>query len=309
MTENFETLRARVRAKVQSYYVYDYKRCDRRKIRLLNGALDAFFESRSAEGEYGTAVHAGAKTLACYGFLQALYVQQDAVATLSKGVGLNWAPKKNRKLRRIREARDRLTGHPSEATDGKQLSSAILYDITEAGFVGAVYFEEKSERIAVNAEEYRRDNEQALIEQIKKIEKRMDDTERTFRTRQAKRPISAALPKNFDYLVRRIYCTLTNRGDAYLALSHIREVRATVFAIQKDLANRRLDHEGTRDEIGRALAGLDLLEVALNADATDGWTQYKYAVIYDGLNKAIEDFRTSIGDIDKKLNADPSDGF
>jgi hypothetical protein len=58
---------------------------------MLYGAMDALLDAGTAAASFARSVSpdTGANILACYGFLQALYVQQDAVITLSRAVNLS----------------------------------------------------------------------------------------------------------------------------------------------------------------------------------------------------------------------------
>ena len=86
MTKNLSELRDRIHRKSHEYFVFDYTRREPAKWRMFYGAMDALVDAGAAAASYDHAVgtEIGVKLLACYGFLQALYVQQDAVLTLSR---------------------------------------------------------------------------------------------------------------------------------------------------------------------------------------------------------------------------------
>src|ERR1700754_1022321 len=134
MADDFSTIRGRIHNKSHDYFAFSMNRWDRTKRSMFYGATDALSDTSNAAGNYEHAItpNMGSNLLACYGFLQALYIQQDAIITLSRAVGLNWHPNGNERLRQIRDARNRLTGHPAlagERENPRRLSSAIIaYD-------------------------------------------------------------------------------------------------------------------------------------------------------------------------------------
>jgi hypothetical protein len=108
-------IRERIIRKSREYFVFD--RMDLEKRNMFHGAMDALLDAGMAAACYGRAFSAdtGIDLLICYGFLQAIYIQQDAVVTLCESLELKWDPNENEQLKKIREARNRLTGHPSKA--------------------------------------------------------------------------------------------------------------------------------------------------------------------------------------------------
>ena len=128
MVDALSAIRERLHRKSHDYFVFDQSRRTRASWSMFYGATDALLDAGTAAASYGRAISldAGANLLACYGFLQALYVQQDAVRTLSRAVGLNWHPNSDERLKEIRDIRNRLTGHPARADRSEAPSSAIL---------------------------------------------------------------------------------------------------------------------------------------------------------------------------------------
>jgi hypothetical protein len=198
MTQSLSQIRDRIHRKSHEYFVFDQSRRDRANLNLFYGATDALLDAGTAAASYTLAVasNTGVNLLACYGFLQALYIQQDAVCVLSRAVGLDWHPNMDRRLKEIRDARNRLGGHPALAGEkGKNspLSSAIIpYDtITHRGFCGHIYYDGGTDALEVEVSSFLKDNEERLAVQMQAIEKKMDQEERQFRTEQSTRPLSS----------------------------------------------------------------------------------------------------------------------
>ena len=95
MSKDLAELRDRIHRKSHDYFTFEYGRRDRKKWRMFYGATDALLDAGMAAAAYVRAITSDASVnlLVCYGFLQAIYIQQDAVRTLSRAVGLAWHPR------------------------------------------------------------------------------------------------------------------------------------------------------------------------------------------------------------------------
>jgi hypothetical protein len=149
MTNTLSDIRERLHNKSHDYFTFEYSRRERTSWRMFYGATDALLDASTAAAAFGRAVRGDSAVdlLVCYGFLQALYIQQDAVLTLSRAVGLKWNPNDDPMLKGIRELRNRLTGHPAHAGERekpRRLSSAIIVsrDIRPSSFSGYIYYED-----------------------------------------------------------------------------------------------------------------------------------------------------------------------
>jgi hypothetical protein len=91
-------------------------------------AIDSYFVSTAEPGS-------GECYPKVYGILQVLFVQQDAVANLFQVLNRTLGP--NAVLQRIRETRNRATGHPTKKNEGKQKHSFHFISrmtLTQDGF-------------------------------------------------------------------------------------------------------------------------------------------------------------------------------
>jgi hypothetical protein len=79
MADTLSSIRERLHRKSHDYFVFDQRRRTRESWSMFYGATDALLDADTAAGSYRRAISSdtGANLLACYGFLQALYVQQD----------------------------------------------------------------------------------------------------------------------------------------------------------------------------------------------------------------------------------------
>ena len=310
MVDAFSNVSDRLHSKSHDYFLFAIDRWDRTKRNLFYGATDALLDGSQAAGSYGSAISSniGANLLACYGFLQALYIQQDAVRTLSQALELSWTPNSDSRLREIRDARNRLCGHPSlagEREKPRRLSSAIIpyHSISRRGFSGHLYYEDGSETIDVDVATFQTDNEQRLIQQMLLVEKTMDDQERRFRAEQATRPFSSLFEKSFGYLLERLHCDLSDENRVPQAEAHAQMIRKNMKVLENELMERGFATEATLLKV--IFTGLDLLEEMLRKSARTEKAQHQFDLIYAGLEKEIISLQTSIGALDTRLASIP----
>jgi hypothetical protein len=308
MADSFSALRRRIHDKSHEYFTFSLGRWDRTKRSMFYGATDALLDTSQASESYEQAItsNMGANLLACHGFMQALYIQQDAVITLSRAVGLSWHPNGDERLKQIRDTRNRLTGHPAFAgmhENPRRLSSAIIAydDITKLGFRGHVYYEDGFEDINVDVAAFRKDNEDLLSLQMREVEKRMDERENEFRIREAARPLSSIFTNQFSYLMQRLSCDLTDEGRNGQARTHARMIRDLMITFQNELVTRGFASEGTSYPLRLIFTGLNRLELFMNDDCPTQEKQDEFDLIYDGIQKNVDQLMNMAAEIDKRL--------
>ena len=239
-------IRDRIHRKAQWYFAFELHRRDREKHLTIFGATDALLDADEATHAYAIAItgSSGADLLACFGFLQSLVVQQDAVANLSNLVGLAWSPRSDGRLAEIRDIRNRLCGHPARAGEAKGVrkSSGIIVrgSIVKSGFRGAIYYEDGFNSVDVTVLTWLADNETRLASQMAKIEAHMDSTERTFRGKCSGDFQSSQLTGTSDYIVERMRCDLSNEGRVSQAEAHIAIIRDDVGQLEREFATRSI---------------------------------------------------------------------
>lgn len=173
----------RIRTLWNTGHAYTEENCGKTKFDMLVGGLDSITDCHSALSAVETIVleKRPEAQLICYGFLQALVIEQDAVAVLAKAVNFDWKPISDPELFEIREKRNRVCGHPSFAERQNPPSSSFInrYDITNHGFSAVVYRNDVpySDRIDVNFKRDRETNANALLSPLKKIEQKIRDDE------------------------------------------------------------------------------------------------------------------------------------
>jgi hypothetical protein len=308
MQEDFSVVRSRIHQKSHEYFVFSHRRWDREKRNMFYGATDALADTSDAASNYENAIspNAGSNLLVCYGFLQALYVQQDAVTTLSRALGLRWHPNNIERLKKIRDTRNRLAGHPAlagERDNPRRLSAAIIgyHDITKGGFRGHIYFEDGSENVNVDVPAFRRDNEELLSLQMQQVEKQMDEQERDFRKREALHLFSPRFQGPFSYLLQRLSCDLTDEGRMIQARAHAQQIRKTITDFHDELEARGFSSEGITYHTRLVLTGLNRLEAFTHVQCVTEERQDEFDLIYAGVEKHLSMILSFAAEIDNKL--------
>jgi hypothetical protein len=307
MGDDYSTIRRRIHDKSHSYFVFTTDRWDKEKRNMFYGATDALLDASDAAASYDKYISTKAEhtnLLACYGFLQALYVQQDAVTVLSRVFDLKWHPKDDVRLNEIRNARNRLTGHPALAGEKSERSSSAIIpygDITKKGFRGHVYYENESENMYVEVASFQKDNEERLALQMLLVEKAMDEQERKFRNAQAAHPFSLKFENGFDYLLQRLHCDLGNEDRAIQAGTHAKMVRDRITELEKELIDREFGPEAKL--LTTVFIGLELLKNIIKNGNSSAASQAEFDLIYDGLAKHLGALRDNIKAMDAKLSS------
>jgi hypothetical protein len=302
----FLEIRQRIHDKSHEYYsrLEVWHNVEQR--RLFFGATDAILDASDAASSYGRAIvtDAGVNLLVCYGFLEVLYVQQDAVWNLCRALDLRWRPHDDTRLLRIRRLRNRLCRHPASADSGENKqrpSSGIILgrEIHRDRFVGAIYYDDGFEKVTIDVNDMLSENQDALSIQLQKVEAEMDRVERAFRLEQSQKPFSTAF-KGFGYLVQGLHCDLSDNGRAEQALSHVEMVREVVNELQKNLNGRGFPDAVDQREFARVFSGLEFIKYLIRQEPNQE-TQHKLDLIHRGLEVELRELEKRITELDDEL--------
>ncbi|HZT24213.1 MAG TPA: hypothetical protein VFA57_00800 [Pseudolabrys sp.] len=299
-------IRDRIHSKAENYFTLEYRKRDPKDWRMFYGATDALLDASMAASAYDKAVKSdpAVDLLVCYGFLQALYIQQDAVWTLSRSIGLDWHPNNDPKIREIRDLRNRLTGHPAFAEKSRQLSSAIIeyHGVSSSDFSGHIYFDTSTKRVTVHVQTILKDNESQLAIQMLKIEAAMDEQERKFRSEQSKKPFSDLFGTGFDYLMQRLRPELDDEGRVVQASTHVTMIRDRINALRQELTDRGLESQAFTHELSAIIDGLKLIDKMIANSDRSATSQNEIDIVCDGFGVNMNKLRERITELDKKLN-------
>lgn len=302
-------VRERLHRKANSYFAFEARRWNRAALRLFFGATDALLDSQLAlkEVSRGTPLDRHHIILSCYGYLQALYIQQDAVALIWKALDLPGDPLADPKVQRVRELRNRIAGHPARADkrmrSGKSPSSAIinLHDINpHTGFKATLYHDDEIDVINVSFQELLADNCGGLTTSLMEAEQAMDEREQRFRATERLQPLSAKLDAEITYILEKLRCGL---GDSRRDMA-IRMLDRCVDETQRLLTERNFLYDASIYHIDAIRAGLKigerLHEVVEADDAEHTWW-----VVSEGIDSHARSLLRHLQAIDEKLAESP----
>ncbi|MCZ4298752.1 hypothetical protein [Henriciella marina] len=302
-------LAQQIRERLNSYLSIGWHMPDNHDFNRFCGALDNIQDGIDAAFEYEK-VHdaAGPSTLLVYGFLQALYVVQDSVETLCKAVGLKWEAKNCVELRPIRDARNRLSGHPSSTGRGNEnnplsWASGGHHDIHRDRFSMNLYwYDQKSEKITVEVNEFRQRNAEVLVPICQQVISIIDQREEAARMALREKSLGELIPKNLGYLFQKIPSEGDRRGQA---LSHINILRNALDPMREYCAAANAGSDGIDWLINRCNAALDALTL-FHSDETPGYHSLEFAdVISKGLEHYFSEVVHAVKDAHSFINSRP----
>ncbi|NNU17578.1 hypothetical protein HK107_14700 [Parvularcula sp. ZS-1/3] len=202
----------------------------------LFGALDALRDANSAVRAYPDAITNAPSSgvLACYGFLQALYVMQDAVKCLSESLGVKFDPHANPDTAILRSARNVSVGHPALSfrhVDGRKhdASGIILHDsITEEGFAVYVYSQVDGGQFDVSYETSIDNSERVLGYQLLRLYRELIRREKSHANRLIALDLRGKFEKGAGYLCEKLFCDLRDGSRTVQARLHLKMIREQI---------------------------------------------------------------------------------
>lgn len=300
-------IRERLHRKVSEYFVFSTKQWELSKWRQFFGATDALLDTEFAL----TNVVRGCTTdrkhalLFCYGYLQALYIQQDAVAVIWNALDLPGDPLADPRVQEVRELRNRVAGHPARADKmgpSKRPSSAIInvHDIEPGvGFKAVIYYDGDMDVVEVSFSDQMANNASGLSEALLKVESEMVRREAEFRQREFKAPLSAKFKQNINYTLEKLRC---DPGDGRRDMA-LRMLRGSVDALETTLKSRNFYYEIAEYHISAIRAGIVLGE-DLDTVSARPPAQHSWWVIGEGIAAHVNALLRHVCDLDGRL-ADP----
>ena len=305
----FAEVRERLHTKAGDYFVCDLKRWNRAKWRLFFGATDALLDTEFALSNVARGVPADRQhaILACYGYLQALYIQQDAVALVWKALNLPGDPLADPKVQRVRELRNRIAGHPARAEKmgpGKRPSSAIinLHDINpSSGFKAVIYYDDDMDVVDVAFAQLLADNCGGLTESLLEAERTMDEREAAFRQAESVQPLAAAFENGLTYTLEKLRC---GPDDSRREMA-MRMLASSLDDLETQLKDRKFWYEAAEYPIDSIRAGLRLGERLHEISEADRVEQ-TWWVVSEGIDSHVRNLLTHLRALDEKLAEVPA---
>jgi len=305
LAEEYSATRCRIHEKAHKYFFF--QRLPQKEKNKFFGATDALWNTNIDESAYSDGIKnaPGSYLLLCYGFLQALYVQQDAVTTLSKALGIDWKAESDSKLIHIRDIRDRLCGHPALRDRSHKVSSAIIirHEISETGFAGAIYYDDGFKKVTVDVPEFLRINQEQLLVQMTKIEAAMDEKERDFRKKQSEKRFAGCFEGSFTYLRQRLICDLQDDARRIQAEIHSRKIIEVLHGLQDGLRSEGFADRADSSTFRTAVYGINLLRDIISSSDTSCDAQDRFDLLYVGVDKYLDEIIRDTCELDEALSA------
>ncbi len=268
---------------------------------MFFGATDALQDAwGAAAGYHALIVKQGYHNLlVCYGFLQALYVQQDAVQVITRALDMPaWSPSSNSKLKHIRNIRNRLSGHPALADKAGPKSSAIIISIGPTSFEAAIYYEDRLVREVVVVDKFAEQNAAGLVEQLERIKVHMVQQENEYKDAVSQR-LADALGNNFSYHFGKLATCHADRSNSYPIIPYLKFLREDIERLIALVTQLNLSGEAFEHHVGMFRGGLDILESIDSYE--DDRRALEYNLVHDGMSVHADWLLRFVRDTDRRL--------
>lgn len=302
-------MRERLHRKANSYFAFETRRWTSAEQRLFLGATDALLDTEFALSNVARGVPSDRQhaILACYGYLQALYIQQDAVALIWRALGIAGNPLADTRVRRVRELRNRIAGHPARAEKlgpGKRPSSAIinLHDISpSSGFKAVIYYDDEMDVVDVSFTQLLADNCSGLLRSLLEAERSMDEQESIFRQTERVEPLSGVFETGLTYTLEKLRC---GPDDSRREMA-MRMLGRSLDDLEARLKERGFLYEASEYAFASIRAGLRLGERLREISEADSLEE-TWWVISEGIDSHVRDLLKHLKALDEKLAEAPS---
>ena len=189
---------------------------DRPRWHRICAALDALGDTQLAVDEYLAghvkATSAGLVYLALYGILQVLIVQQDALKELADALKLNLDLPET--LRRVREARNASTGHPTSYHHGKYSHTINRSSMSLGGFELYRWAHEgEPEIIDIRVADLAREQREVIALLLEVAAVALETEEREHRERWRGDPLVPKLAEGITYAFQKLSEGLRNAPE------------------------------------------------------------------------------------------------
>lgn len=303
-----EEMRERLHRKANNYFRYELRRWDQSRWRLFFGATDALLDTQFALSDVAGGLPADRKhaILACYGYLQALYIQQDAVTLIWRALDISGDALADARVKKVRELRNRIAGHPARAEKpggGKRPSSAIinLHDIEPAtGFKAVIYYDDDMDVVDISFSDLLEENCFSLLESLLKAERVMIERETAFREIERAGPLATKFENGLSYILEKLRC---GPEDSRRDMA-IRMLKSSVDELEVMLKSRNFWCDASEYHIDAIRAGIELGERLIEI-SPQGRAQQTWWIISEGIDSHVKDLLRHLSALDEKLAETP----
>ncbi len=212
-------------------------------------AMDVIDDAHEAIGEYLRRPDGRIGYLEIYGVFQALVLQQDGVCELMKALGVDGYPADDPRLKKAREIRNDVTGHPSRRKWGPTLATQLSRNemtrsscriARHARDGGAVSYE-TIQTIPLIASQ-----EECLVETLQSLASVLEEREREHRRLHRDEKLQNLFPPYLDYAIQKVDEAADQEpgsAGASFALTNVGTIEGTLTALGDALEKRELGRD------------------------------------------------------------------
>ncbi|NQU83811.1 MAG: hypothetical protein HQ536_03810 [Parcubacteria group bacterium] len=254
--------------------------------------------------------------LSTYGFLQALFIQQDAVNFLKISLfgdsnRINWKDKKYSELFKIRQVRNETVGHPvkKENKGGKskyendEITSCTINrsSLSKDGFRYMLWMHSKTESKTINFSDIISQQDKHLGNELGMVMKEIQKEEKQHKTKFKNEKLSDLLNEPSLYQINLIYGVQWNDHLAWPSFNHYHKLYKK---IRKSLEDRygkfgeTLGIPGTEEVIKKLNYVFCKIETFKN---TGNFENYELEIYIDALDAGINDLKTHLVEVDQEF--------
>jgi len=190
---------------------------------------------------------AGEKYLYVYGVLQALYLQQDAVAELFKII----IPQKSKTYKRsetieiVRESRNAAVGHPANRRGEAKSHSIARITLSKEGFQLATYYPDRDSRFErINLPHLIASQQAEHIKVLSEVLEYLEKDEMMHRAKFKNDLLANCFHSSMGYMISKMY-EATWSHDKNLGLASLQSIELSLEKFKTKLEERNEYYEGS----------------------------------------------------------------
>lgn len=306
--DTFSAVRERIYDHFHSYISFASRRWKGPNRNRFTGALDALHDTEEALWSLSAGLpptEAAAK-LAAYGFLQALYVQSDAVAEMETALELPKQALGQEDVAHIRDIRNRLVGHPARREWGKKTrpstgNLSLMRTADGLRLEGGIYYDDGFEVVSIDVHDYIRRMQLGLTSALIAVEAAMRNREEAFRASHRESQLVELLNYDFTYSLGKIASAARNADRLPVAASELSMTMRHLNAVRERLRERDFLTDSPQWALETADGASQLLR-KLAGEAENGIVpEGQWDAVVKGLEAAIVDLRKSLEARDSEI--------
>lgn len=261
-------------------------------------AVQDYFESDFPE-------NVGSKYLIVYGFLQALFIQQDAVRHLAES--FECEHEYTDELKSVRGLRNSAVGHPTREKIGKvQYSSHITrISICKAGFTLGRYGENgESEYVDVGMVELAKSQGSSIIVSLTKIAEKLEAVEKAHKERFSVEPLINLFHDSMPYFFSKVSEGIHGHNPTArsFGLSMLSSIEEKYGEFKKALEARKELHDHIQYELTEYFHAIGKLKSFLSEEAP-GLSEFDARIYHFYLRNQHDFFKQIAKEIDAEYTA------